>query len=165
MSSTTLPPGELDHHLHLMRITTVCFLLTVPCAAVAMLLIPARDGSSSPWAVAAVAGVAALWVGFTANRDAQARLDRIKLRYAVKGDASRLLRDHRLVNLAVAARLELMVVAAVVADVWGHSPAVAWGILVLAGLMMGLSWPTADKTLTLLQRAREQRGRGEEVEA
>ncbi len=52
-----------------------------------------------------------------------------------------------------------MVVAAVVAAIWGGSSAVAWGVLVLAAMMMGLSWPTADKTHMLIQRAREQRGR------
>jgi hypothetical protein len=46
----------------------------------------------------------------------------------------------------------------VVAAVWGGSPAVAWGVLALAALMMALAWPTADKTHTLLARAREQRG-------
>jgi len=113
----------------------------------------------SPMAVSLTAAAAALWVGFTANRDAQARLDRIKRAYAANGDEQRLLRDHRMVNLAVLARLEVMVIAAVVASIWGGSSAAAWGVLALAGMMMFLSWPTADKTDMLIKRAREQRGR------
>lgn len=159
MNSTSLEPGEIDRHLKSMRITTVCFLLTVVLAAAACLLVPSRESMVSPMAVSLTAGAAALWIGFTANRDAQARLDRVKRAYAANGDEQRLLRDHRMVNLAVLARLEVMVIAAVVASIWGGSPAVAWGILALAGMMMFLSWPTADKTHMLIQRSREQRGR------
>lgn len=159
MSSTQLLTAELDRHLRLMRLMTIGFMLTVPVAAAAIVLIEAGEVGASSWAVSAVAAVAALWVGFTANRDAQARIDGIKRRFAAEGDVRRLLLGHRLVNLAVLVRLELMVVAAVVAGIWGPSPSVAWGVLGLAAVMMALSWPTADKTLTLLKRAREQRGR------
>ena len=158
MKPTSMPPGEIDRHLRRMRTTTAVFLITVAAAAAVILWLPARDSAISPVAVTLVAGCAALWVGFTANRDAQARLDRIKRAFAATGDERRLLRDHRLVNLAVLARLEAMVVASVVAAVWGTSRAAAWGVLALAALMMGLSWPTAEKTHRLLARAREQRG-------
>ena len=136
----------------------MAFLSSVPVAAAAMLLIPKMEASAPPMAVSLIAAAAALWVGFTANRDAQTRIDRIKRAFAAKGDERRLLRDHRLVNLAVLARLEVMVAAAVVAGLWGASAAAAWGILALAAMMMGLSWPTGEKTHTLLARAREQRG-------
>lgn len=159
MSGRTLAPGDLDRHLGLMRWTTVGFLATVPLAALAMVLIPPRGSVASPLVVTLVASAAALWIGFTANRDAQARIDRTKRAFAALGDEQRLLRDHRLVNLAVLARLEAMVAAAVVASIWGGSAAAAWGVLVLAAMMMGLSWPTAEKSHTLLERAREQRGR------
>jgi hypothetical protein len=159
MSSTSLAAGEIDRHLRRMRLTTTGFLLTIPVAVAAILSIPARDGMASPLAVTIVAAGAGLWVGFTANRDAQVRLDRIKRAFAATGDERRLLRDHRMVNLAVLARLEVMVVASVVAAVWGSSQTAAWGVLALAALMMGLSWPTSEKTDRLLVRAREQRGR------
>lgn len=159
MSSTALQPGEIDQHLRAMRLTTLGFLLTVVVAVVVCLLVPARESSVSPMAVSLTAAAAALWVGFTANRDAQGRLDRIKRRFAANGDERLLLRDHRMVNLAVLARLEVMVIAAVVASIWGGSSAAAWGVMALAAIMMGLSWPTADKTHILIQRAREQRGR------
>jgi hypothetical protein len=159
MNSTSLQPGEIDRHLRSMRLMTVGFLLTVPLAAALCIGVAARGSMVSPMAVSLTAAAAALWVGFTANRDAQARLDRTKRAYAATGDEQRLLRDHRMVNLAVLARLEVMVIAAVVASIWGGSSAVSWGVLALAGMMMFLSWPTADKTHMLIQRAREQRGR------
>ena len=159
MTVNTLAPGEVDRHLRFMRATTLTFLATVPVAVVAMLVLDKRQAIAAPVAVTLVAAAAALWVGFTANRDAQGRIDRIKRRFAAKGDEGRLLRDHRMVNLAVLARLEVMVIAAVVAEVWGASSAAAWGVLALAAIMIGLSWPTAEKTHTLLERARDQRGR------
>ena len=159
MSSTSLEPGEIDRHLRFMRLTTAGFLTTVPMAVAMILMIPGRAGVAPPMAVSLIAAAAALWVGFTAHRDAQARLDRVKRTFAAKGDLHELLRDHRLVNLAVLARLEVMVIASVVASIWGGSSAAAWGVLALAGMMMALSWPTAEKTDMLIQRAREQRGR------
>ena len=159
MNSNALAPGELDRHLRIMRLTTAVFLLTVPVAATVLVLAPSRESSMAPMAVSLAAAAAALWVGFTANRDAQARIDRAKRAFAARGDESRLLRDHRLVNLAVLARLEVMVIASVVAGIWGARAAVAWGVLALAAIMMGLSWPTAEKSAALLKRARELRGR------
>lgn len=159
MNSNPLPAGEMDRHLRIMRMTTVAFLITAAVAAVALVLVPSRESSVAPMAVTLATAAAALWVGFTANRDAQVRIDRVKRAYAAKGDEFRLLRDHRLVNLAILVRLEVMVLAAVVAGIFGSNMAAAWGVLALAAMMMGLSWPTAEKSATLLQRAREQRGR------
>jgi hypothetical protein len=149
----------MDRHLRVMRMTTVAALSAVPLAASAVVLLPRREGAASPLAVTMVALAAALWLGFTANRDAQTRLDRIKRAFAAHGDPDRLLADLRLVNLAILARLEVMVAAAVVAAVWGVGSGAAWGILALAAIMMALSWPTEDKSHILLQRARELRGR------
>jgi len=154
-----LGAGEMDRHLRRMRLTTVLFMVTVPLAVAVVLVVEPRGGSTSPMVVSLVAAAAALWIGFSANRDAGARLGRIRRAYAVHGDPSRLLADLRLVHLVVLARLEVMVLAGVVAAVVGDSRAVAWGVLALAGLMIALAWPTADKTHMLLERAREQRGR------
>jgi hypothetical protein len=159
MSPTKLRAGEMDRHLRLMRLTTGIFLATVALAVVAVVVLPRRDSMASPWAMTLIALIAALWVGFTANRDAQTRLDRIKRAYAVHGDDGRLLADLRRVHLAVLVRLEAMVLAGVVAAVWGQGRAPAWGILALAAVMMALAWPTADKSHALLERARELRGR------
>jgi amino acid permease len=159
MNPNLLQPGDLDRHLRTMRRTTIAFLFTVPVAIVAMVAIPAQESGASPLVVTLVVASAALWIGFTANRDAQSRIDRIKRVFAAKGDEQELLRDHRLVNLAVLGRLEVMVIAAIFASIWGGSSAAAWGVLALAAIMMGLSWPTAEKSHALLERAREQRGR------
>lgn len=159
MNPNPLQTGDLDRHLRTMRRTTIAFLFTVPVAILAMVVIPAQKSVASPMVVTLVVASAALWIGFTANRDAQSRIDRIKRAFAAKGDEQELLRDHRMVNLVVLGRLEAMVIAAVVAAIWGGSSAAAWGILALAAIMMGLSWPTAEKSHTLLERAREQRGR------
>ncbi|MGD8439218.1 MAG: hypothetical protein PVG53_01690 [Holophagae bacterium] len=157
MTVTDLAPGAMDRHLRLMRLTTLVFLATIPVAASIVILVSDRRTWAPPLAISLVAAAAALWVGFTANRDAGARIDRIKRAFAVHGDEQRLLADHRLVNLAVLARLEVMVAAAVVAGVWGSLAAVPWGLLVLATTMIVLSWPTADKSHTLLARARDRR--------
>ena len=159
MTLNPVPSDVLERHLRLMRLATVGFLGTIPVAAAAMVLVTPREGVAAPLAVSLVAAAAALWVGFSANNDAQARIDRIKRAYAASGSEERLLRDHRLVNIAVLARLELMVVAALVARIWGGSAATGWGVLALATVMMALSWPTAEKTVTLLDRARQLRGR------
>lgn len=159
MNATTLKPGELDHHLRLMRMMTAGALVSIVAAIGVVVLAPSRAGVAPPLAVTLVAAGAAFWIGFTANRDAQVRLDRVKRAFAVDGDLPHLLRGHRMVHLLVLARLEVMVVAAVVAGVWGSQTAAVWGILALAAMMMALTWPTADKTDMLIQRAREQRGR------
>ena len=159
MNATTLNPGEIDSHLRLMRIMTVAALVSIAVAIGVVVFVSPRAGVASPLAVTLACAGAALWIGFTANRDAQVRLDRVKRAFAADGDLQHLLRGHRMVHLTVLARLEVMVVAAVVAGVWGRGSAAVWGILALAAMMMVLTWPTADKTDMLIQRAREQRGR------
>lgn len=159
MTATHDLGSGIDRHLRVMRGLTVAFLVATVAAAAAIALVPARTAATPPMAVTLVSAAAALWIGFTANRDAQTRIDRIKRAYAALGDDARLLRDHRLVHLAVLLRLGVMVIAAVVAGIWGASVAAAWGVLALAAMMMALTWPTADKTHTLLARARELRAR------
>jgi len=161
MTGPQLEAGEIDRHLRRMRIATVGSLCTVPLVVVIALTVPPRQGPVSPVAVSLVAAATALWLGFTATRDAESRLQRIRRAFAVHGEPHRLLRDLRLVNLAVLARLGVMVVAAVAAAIWGSAPLVAWGILALAAAMMALTWPTAGKTHALLEHARGLRGRPE----
>jgi hypothetical protein len=158
MTAADLPPGAMGRHLRLMRLTTLVFLATIPVAAIVVLVVPVQTAWVPPLTVSLVAMAAALWVGFSANRDAGVRIDRIKRAFAVHGDPQRLLSDHRLVNLTVLVRLEMIVAAAVAAGLWGSLAAVPWGLLTLAATMMALSWPTADKSHSLLARARKQRG-------
>jgi hypothetical protein len=81
-------------------------------------------------------------------------LAKIRRAFAVHGDEGRLLRDHWLVYVVVLLRLEMMVVAGLVVALWGSGPMIGVWLLVLGGLMVGLTWPTTRKTQLLLGRAR-----------
>ena len=96
-----------------------------------------------------------LWMGFTAERDSRARLDRIKRAFAVQGDVTRLLRDHLAVLLVVMLRLEIIVLGGIVISIWGIGPRFGVWIVLLGGLMMVLAWPSVRKTQILILRARE----------
>jgi len=72
----------------------------------------------------------------------------------VHGDEGRLLRDHWLVYVLVLFRLEMMAVAGLIVSLWGSGPKIGIWLLVLAGLMIALTWPTLRKTQLLLGRAR-----------
>jgi hypothetical protein len=138
-----------------MRLTTGLFLATVPAGLFVAFLAPYRGSSmASPTTVTLVAAAACLWLGFSANRDAGERLDRVRRSFAVHGDEARLFRDHWLVYLVVLIRLETMVLCGVVASVWGLGPRFGLWLVILAGIMMALSWPTARKSQLLLGRAK-----------
>jgi hypothetical protein len=144
-----------------MRITTLVFLATIPAAVAAAWLVPHRGAAAaSPLAITLTAVAASLWIGFSAGRDAVARLERIKRAFAVHGDEGRLLRDHWLVSVAVAVRLEIMVLCGLVISLWGLGPRAGVWVIVLGGVMIALTWPTARKTQLLLGRARVLRDGG-----
>ncbi len=151
---------DLGKHLVRMRVTAGVFLATVPLAIVVMWILPHRTSASLPPATVTVAAVVvSLWFGFSANRDAQRRLDQIRRAAAVHGDDERLLRDHWLVYIVVLLRLQVLVVSGVVASVWGLGPAVGVWLALLGGLMIALTWPTARKVQLLLGRVRALRCR------
>lgn len=104
--------------------------------------------------VTLVAAAACLWLGFSANRDAWGRLERVKRAFAVHGDERLLFRDHWLVYLVILIRLEMMVICGMVASLWGSGPRFGLWMMILAGVMIALSWPTARKSQLLLGRAR-----------
>jgi Na+/proline symporter len=146
---------DVERHLVRMRLTMALFLATVPAAIVLALVLPRRISAvASPLVVTVVAVVAILWVGFSANRDAAARLERIRRAFAVHGDEKRLLRDHWLVFSVVLFRLEVMIIGGLVVAVWGGGPALGVLLILLGGVMITLTWPTAPKTQLLLGRAR-----------
>jgi len=154
-------PVVLRSHLVRMGLTTGLFLLGVPLAIVISFLANHRESSvASPPVMTLVAAAASLWIGFSANHDARGRLDRIKRAFAVHGDEQRLLRDHWLAYLVVLLRLEVMVLCGLVAAVWGLGPGTGVWILLLAGVMITLTWPTMRKTQLLLGRARAMRDDG-----
>jgi len=168
MTAPTEEPGGarptgavIDRHVRRMRLTTGLFLASVPAAAVtAFLAEPRRSAVVSPLTMTLVALAAGLWIGFTANRDANGRLERAKRAFAVHGDERRLLRDHWLVYLVVLLRLEMIVLCGLVVAVWGLGPMMGTWVLLLGGLMIGLTWPTTRKTQLLLGRARAMRSDG-----
>jgi len=150
---------NLQSHLLRMRITAVAALAVVIFAAIAAFVLPYRGSAvASPRTVTLVALAASLWIGFSANRDATGRLERIRRAFAVHGDEGRLLRDHWLVYLVVLFRLGMMVVAGLVVALWGSGPTFGIWLLILGGLMVVLTWPTTRKTQLLLGRARALRG-------
>ncbi|MBD3852651.1 MAG: hypothetical protein IFK93_15200 [Acidobacteria bacterium] len=150
---------NLQSHLLRMRITAVAALAVVIFAAIAAFVLPYRGSAvASPRTVTLVALAASLWIGFSANRDATGRLERIRRAFAVHGDEGRLLREHWLVYLAVLFRLGMMVVAGLVVALWGSGPTFGIWILIMGGLMVVLTWPTTRKTQLLLGRARALRG-------
>lgn len=145
----------LQSHLLRMRLTAMVALAVVIVAAIAAFVLPYRGSAvASPRTVTLVALAASLWIGFSANRDATGRLERIRRAFAVHGDERRLLRDHWLVYLVVLFRLGMMVVAGLVVALWGSGPTFGIWLLVLGGLMIVRTWPTTRKTQLLLGRAR-----------
>ena len=52
----------------------------------------------------------------------------------------------------------VLVVGGVVVAVWGMGPAIGLWLVLLGGLMIALTWPTARKTQLLLGRVRALRG-------
>ena len=130
-------------------------LIVAVVAVVAAFGLSYRGSSvASPRTVTLVAVAGALWVGFSANRDAANRMEKIRRAFAVHGDEARLLVDHWLVYVAILVRLEIMVLGGLVVALWGLGPAFGVWVVILALLMIGLTWPTARKSQLLLGRAR-----------
>ncbi len=149
--------GQVDIGAHLlrMRITGVAALIVVAVATGAAFLQPYQGSSvASPATVTLVAAVAALWIGFSANRDAASRLAKIRRAFAVHGDEKRLLRDHWMVYVVILIRLEMMAAGGLVVALWGAGPRLGVWLLALGALMIALTWPTSRKAQLLLGRAR-----------
>jgi hypothetical protein len=155
VTGTGSQTGDLHSHLLRMRLTTGLVLATVPVAMAVAFLASYRGSSvASPMTVTLVAAAACLWLSFSANRDARERLERVKRAFAVHGDERLLFQDHWLVYLVILVRLEMMVVCGLVASLWGSGPRFGFWMMLLAGVMITLSWPTARKSQLLLGRAR-----------
>jgi hypothetical protein len=150
---------DLPAHLLRMRITAVIAMVGAIVAVVAAFVLPYRGSAvASPLTVSLVALGGALWVGFSANRDAANRMEKIRRAFAVHGDEPRLLRDHWLVYVVILVRLEIMVLSGLVVALWGLGPSFGVWLMILGVLMVILTWPTARKSQLLLGRARALRG-------
>lgn len=147
--------ANLQAHLRRMRVTAVVALVAAAGAIVTAFVLPYRGSSvASPMTVTLVAVAGSLWIGFSANRDAAGRLERIRRAFVVHGDERRLLHDHWLVYMVILVRLEMMVLGGLVVAFWGLGPIFGVWLLVLGGLMVVLTWPTTRKSQLLLGRAR-----------
>jgi hypothetical protein len=146
---------NLQAHLKRMRVTAVIALLVTAAVAVATFVFP-YQGSwvASPLTVTLVAAAGSLWIGFSANRDAASRMEKIRRGFAVHGDEGRLLRDHWLVYVAILIRLEMMALGGLVVALWGLGPVFGVLLVILGALMVALTWPTIRKSQLLLGRAR-----------
>ncbi len=147
--------ANLQSHLLRMRVTAVVGVVVVILSVVAAFVLPYRGSTGvSPRTVTLVALAASLWIGFSANRDATGRLERIRLAFSVHGDEGRLLRDHWFVYMIILVRLGMMLLAGLIVALWGSGPIFGIWLLILGGLMIVLTWPTPRKTQLLLGRAR-----------
>ncbi|MEN8163392.1 MAG: hypothetical protein ABFS37_04625, partial [Acidobacteriota bacterium] len=92
---SSLSSLQLQNHLKSMRRTVSAFGVMVIGLGVTTFFLP-RLGNDlvSPMGATLIGAAAALWIGFSANRDARARMDRIKRAFAVHGEINRLLQDH-----------------------------------------------------------------------
>ena len=149
------PGADIPRHLRRMRATCVVGLVVVAVVAGLAFALPHRGPAlASPGTITVVALAASLWIGFTANRDARNRLEKIRSSFASHGSEARLLRDHWIVFAAVLLRLQIMTACGLVVSLWGVGPRIGVWIILLGGLLIGLTWPTTRKTQLLLGRAR-----------
>jgi hypothetical protein len=159
--ATEAQPDLLKRHLGLMRVLAIVFLVVPWLVLLISFFMPRLEpGGASPTVVTLVAYAASLWIGFTANRDARQRLERIRRHFAVHGVEGRLLRDHRLVYLVILIRLSVIAGLGLVVSIWGNGPKAAIALELVCGILIGMTWPTLHKSRLLLQRAC--RGRDEQ---
>jgi multisubunit Na+/H+ antiporter MnhB subunit len=144
----------LARHLRRMRLAAILSAFTVVAGAVAVFHLPRRPlGGVSPLAVTAGTLAVSLWLAFTADGRSRTMLARIRKAFEEHGDTARLLRDHFRVYLVVLARLEVILLAAVVTAVSGSGPTPALFQVILTAVLMLLAWPTEHKARLLLRRA------------
>lgn len=145
---------QMVDHLQRMRRTTAAFGGMLIVLAIAAFFLPRLGNDlTSPMGATLIGAAAALWIGFSANRDARVRMDRIKRAYAVHGETPLLLRDHHRAYLIVLLRLLAVAACGVVVAVWGAGPRLGLAFFILAGILGAMSWPTERKTQLLIKRA------------
>ena len=145
---------QLHDHLKVMRRTIAAFGGVLLVMTISAFFLP-RLGNDlvSPMGATLIGAAAALWIGFSANRDARVRMERVKRAYAVHGEIDRLLHDHHRAYLAVLIRLLAVAVCGVVVAVWGAGPGLGLAFFILAAILTAMSWPTERKTQLLIKRA------------
>ena len=154
-SKSSLPSDQLRGHLKTMRRSGMILIGLLLVMAVAQFFLPRlANDLVGPMGATVIAAAAALWIGFSANRDAQVRMDRIKRAFAVHGEVDQLLKDYHLAYLAVLSRLFAVAGCGVVVAIWGAGPKLGLAFFILAGILTAMAWPTEHKTQLLVRRAR-----------
>lgn len=153
-SDPSLSSVQLQGHLKAMRRIGLAFGgVLVALAGPAFFLPRAANDLVGPKGATLIVAATALWIGFSANRDARTRMDRVRLAFSVHGKIDRLLQDHHRAYLMVLLRLLAIAGCGVVVAVWGAGPGLGLAFFILAGILMAMAWPTDHKTRLLIRRA------------
>jgi len=148
----------LENHITSMRRTGLVFGVILVAIFVGSFFLPRLTNELvGPGGATLLGAAAALWIGFSANRDARTRMERIKLAFAVHGETTRLLRDHHRAYLAVLLRILAVAGCGLVVSIWGAGPRLGLFFFILSGILMAMAWPTDHKTRLLVRRARAMR--------
>ncbi len=157
-SDSSLPRLQLHNHIKAMRRSALALGAFLIAAAVGSFFLPRlANDLVNPMGATLVGAAAALWIGFSANRDARTRMDRVKRAFAVHGEFDRLFRDHHRAYLVVLLRLLAVAACGIVVAVWGAGPGLGLAFFILAAILMAMAWPTDHKTRLLIRRAQAMR--------
>ncbi len=144
-----------------MRLAGALFLLIPVAAAIIAFWLPRGEDIYPPATVTLAAAAVGLWVAFTAQRDAKARLAHVKHGFTVHGDERLLLRGHLQVYVVVLLRLQGITAAGLATAIWGHGWRVALWFFLITIILMVLAWPNERKTHLLLRRGHDLMGKSE----
>ncbi len=125
-------------------------MLVPVAAAVIASWLPRGADIYPPATVTMAAAALGLWVAFTAQRDAKARLGQVKRGFKVHADQRRLLRGHLQVYVVVLLRLQGITAAGLATTIWGHGWNTALWFFLLTAILMVLAWPNERKTRLLI---------------
>ena len=145
---------QIDRHLRRMRALWALGEGLILIAAVSCWFLPQKPPTilGRGWFSLLIA-VIALWVGFSSNRDARVRMEKIRNAYAVHQDVRLLLKGHLIAYLWILIRMLMIVVGGQLIAVWGSGPAFSILLSCLAFLLALMTFPTEYKTRLLLKRA------------
>ncbi len=162
---SSLPRLQLQDHIKAMRRSALVLGgLLLPTAVGAFFLPRLANDLVNPMGATLIGAAAALWIAFSANRDARTRVDRVKRAFAVHGQFDRLFRDHHRAYLVVLLRLLAVAACGIVVTVWGAGPRLGLAFFILAAILMAMAWPTDHKTRLLIRRAQALRPKDDRLQ-
>ena len=164
-SDSSLPRLQMQNHIKAMRRSALTLGGFLMAAAVGAFFLPRLPNDLvNPMGATLIGAAAALWIAFSANRDARARMDRVKRAFAVHGQFDRLFRDHHRAYLMVLLRLMAVATCGIVVAVWGAGPRLGLAFFILAAILMAMAWPTDHKTRLLIKRAQALRPKDDSLQ-